>query len=129
MVFKRLRSKVLVITILVAGLVNYSEASAEVWTSNEVIGYLVNGVGYGHGRGMSQFGAYGWAVDHDWDWREILDFYYGGTILADATESNIRVRLTGWDDTTDVIGVSLNGVISVASGGEIVATGSAIRLR
>jgi len=129
MVSKRLRSKVLVITILVAGLVNYSEARAEVWTSNEVIGYLVNGVGYGHGRGMSQFGAYGWAVDHDWDWREILDFYYGGTILADATESNIRVRLTGWDDTTDLIGVSLNGVISAASGGEIVATGSAIRLR
>ena len=68
--------------------------SAEVWHSDDAIGYIVHGTGYGHGRGMSQYGAYGWAVDYGWTWEEILDFYYGGTVLADVENSDIRVRLT-----------------------------------
>ena len=39
---------------------------------------LINGRGYGHGRGMSQYGAYGWATTAGWSWQQILDFYYGG---------------------------------------------------
>ncbi len=39
---------------------------------------LINGRGYGHGRGMSQYGAYGWATAAGWSWQQILDFYYGG---------------------------------------------------
>lgn len=39
---------------------------------------LINGRGYGHGRGMSQYGAYGWATSAGWSWQQILDFYYGG---------------------------------------------------
>ncbi len=29
---------------------------------------------------MSQWGAYGWAVDHGWSRDQILDHYYGGTV-------------------------------------------------
>ena len=39
---------------------------------------VINGRGYGHGRGMSQFGSYGWATSAGWSWQQILDFYYGG---------------------------------------------------
>ena len=39
---------------------------------------VVNGRGYGHGRGMSQYGSYGWATTYGWSWQQILDFYYGG---------------------------------------------------
>lgn len=39
---------------------------------------LINGRGNGHGRGMSQYGAYGWATTAGWSWQQILDFYYGG---------------------------------------------------
>lgn len=39
---------------------------------------LINGRGYGHGRGLSQYGAYGWATSAGWSWQQILDFYYGG---------------------------------------------------
>ncbi|MEO8364416.1 MAG: peptidoglycan-binding protein [Ilumatobacteraceae bacterium] len=39
---------------------------------------LINGRGNGHGRGMSQYGAYGWATSAGWSWQQILDFYYGG---------------------------------------------------
>ena len=51
---------------------------------------VINGRGNGHGRGMSQYGAYGWATTGS-TWDQILNFYYGGptgnTIgsLADTT--------------------------------------------
>src|SRR5918993_1005570 len=41
-----------------------------------------NGRGFGHGRGMSQWGAYGYSVDLGLDYTTILDHYYGGTTLA-----------------------------------------------
>lgn len=40
--------------------------------------YVIYGRGYGHGRGLSQYGSYGWATTHGWSWQQILDFYYGG---------------------------------------------------
>ncbi|MFM7665222.1 MAG: sporulation protein, partial [Actinomycetota bacterium] len=40
--------------------------------------YLIYGRGFGHGRGLSQFGSFGWATVHGWGWQQILDFYYGG---------------------------------------------------
>ncbi len=47
---------------------------------------VVDGVGNGHGRGLSQWGSYGWAVNYGWDWTQILDHYYGGTTMGDAAE-------------------------------------------
>ena len=35
---------------------------------------VINGRGYGHGRGMSQYGAYGWATTGS-TWDQILNFY------------------------------------------------------
>jgi len=42
---------------------------------------FVRGAGYGHGVGMSQYGAYGYAL-HGKDYRFILAHYYAGTSLA-----------------------------------------------
>ena len=43
---------------------------------------VIRGLGNGHGRGLSQWGSWGWATHPDLavrkDWRGILDFYYGG---------------------------------------------------
>ena len=103
-------------------------ASAEVWHSDDAIGYIVHGTGYGHGRGMSQYGAYGWAVDYGWTWEEILDFYYGGTVLADVENSDIRVRLTAWDNTEDVTLVSTSGPLTVTFAGENVLVGNSVQL-
>jgi lysophospholipase L1-like esterase len=70
-----------------------------------VIGFVVRGVGNGHGRGMSQWGAFGRALAGH-SWQNILDAYYGGTVLGDVTPTNVRVRLTSWDN------VATLGVIS-----------------
>jgi SpoIID/LytB domain protein len=53
---------------------------------------VVTGRGWGHGVGMSQWGAYGYAR-HGWTWQRILAHYYPGTRLADAPVSKVRVLL------------------------------------
>ena len=53
---------------------------------------VVTGRGWGHGVGMSQWGAYGYAR-HGWRWQRILAHYYPGTTLGDAPVSSVRVLL------------------------------------
>ena len=37
--------------------------------------YLIYGRGFGHGRGLSQYGSFGWATAYGWSWQQILDFH------------------------------------------------------
>ena len=77
---------------------------------DDIVAVVIEGTGFGHGRGMSQWGAYGWAVDQNKTWQWILDHYYGGTVSAtvDATTTELRVRLTSADDRSTV-GVTSHG--------------------
>jgi stage II sporulation protein D len=54
--------------------------------------FLFSGHGWGHGVGMSQYGAYGYA-QHGATYGEILSHYYPGTTLGTAPVSTIRVLL------------------------------------
>jgi stage II sporulation protein D len=53
---------------------------------------VFNGHGWGHGVGMSQYGAYGYAR-HGTAYGEILAHYYPGTTLGPAPARTIRVLL------------------------------------
>ncbi|HET8528648.1 MAG TPA: SpoIID/LytB domain-containing protein [Gaiellaceae bacterium] len=53
---------------------------------------VIAGHGWGHGVGMSQWGAYGFAR-HGWRYDRILAHYYPGTRLAQAPVSRVRVLL------------------------------------
>jgi stage II sporulation protein D len=53
----------------------------------------VVGHGFGHGVGMSQYGAYGYAL-HGKDYRFILAHYYQGTTLGTAPGRRLRILLT-----------------------------------
>lgn len=57
----------------------------------------ISGRGFGHGRGMSQWGAYG-AADAGLSWRQILDFYYPGTSRDSIGNSTIRVLISADSD-------------------------------
>jgi hypothetical protein len=71
-----------------------------------IVSVIVDGTGNGHGRGMSQWGAYGRAVAGQ-SWTQILDAYYGGTVMSDVdTTGTIDVRLTALQ------GVGILGVVS-----------------
>jgi SpoIID/LytB domain protein len=62
---------------------------------------LLEGRGYGHGRGMSQYGAQSAAAHHGKTYRQILRFYYPGLDLAKATGS-IKVLISS-DTGDDVV--------------------------
>lgn len=74
---------------------------------------VLRGHGWGHGHGMSQYGA-GGAAAAGLTWPEILDFYYPGTRRGAAT-GDIRVLLTG-DTTPDLVVRHQPGLQLVAGG-------------
>ncbi len=56
--------------------------------------FYIRGAGNGHGVGMSQYGAYGYAL-HGKDYRWILAHYYRGTTLASANPNQtVRVLVS-----------------------------------
>ena len=82
----RLRAYALVATAAIAAMLLPSGASG-------AVKWVVKGHGFGHGVGMSQYGAYGYAL-HGRDYRFILGHYYKGTSLAQAPAKPVRVLLT-----------------------------------
>ena len=67
-------------------------ALAGAGTARAATTLIVSGHGWGHGVGMSQWGAYGYAL-HGWGYKRILFHYYPGTSLEKRGEPNVRVLL------------------------------------
>jgi stage II sporulation protein D len=61
-------------------------------TSTAPVVAAFSGHGWGHGLGLSQWGAYGYAK-HGWTYDRILAHYYTGTTLGPAPRSTVRVLL------------------------------------
>jgi stage II sporulation protein D len=55
---------------------------------------VISGHGWGHGVGMSQYGAYGYA-QHDYTYDQIIAHYFPGTDLKTTDSKTIRVLLAG----------------------------------
>jgi stage II sporulation protein D len=85
----------LVSAILLSLAVAVTAASAQPGQSGSVPGealFVVSGRGWGHGVGMSQYGAYGMA-SAGYDYDEILAHYYFGTDVGRAGSKQVRVLL------------------------------------
>ena len=81
-------------SLLLAG----SAAQADIAVSPKTGGvFTLTGAGFGHGWGMSQYGAYG-AATKGLSWRQILAFYYPGTVLATRPGSTLRVWISADND-------------------------------
>ncbi len=65
-------------------------------TANAATVQVVRGAGFGHGIGMSQYGAYGMA-QQGWAYPRILRHYYKGTRLGEAPGRPVRVLLQASD--------------------------------
>jgi stage II sporulation protein D len=76
-----------------------TSTTATVLTSPASSVVVFNGHGWGHGLGMSQWGAYGYAK-HGWTFDRILAHYYTGTTLGPAKVSSVRVLLASAKTTT-----------------------------
>ena len=92
--------------------------------------YTIRGHGYGHGIGMSQVGAYGYAVHFGWTAQQILAHYYGGTTLGSADPAQpLTVRLTAGDDNPITAVVQDGGAITTsATGAEQYRSAVAVRV-
>ena len=56
---------------------------------------VIDGRGWGHGRGMGQYGSLGYAIDEGWTRDQILNHFYGNTTASwnfDYQEMTVRLR-------------------------------------
>jgi stage II sporulation protein D len=74
--------------------------------------FVFSGHGWGHGVGMSQYGAYGYA-QHGASFQQILTHYYPGTTLGPAPATKFRVLLA---DHKKKMSVSSEVPFTVADG-------------
>ncbi len=73
----------------------------------------ITGHGWGHGVGMSQWGAYGYSL-HGWDASRILLHYYPGTTLGTHPGTRVRVLLVGGAGTAALGSVAPWRVVDAA---------------
>lgn len=91
---RRLAGALLVLALALAGLVPASTpARADGPVAATSAGFRLEGAGFGHGWGMSQWGAYG-AARAGLTWREIVGFYYPGTTVTKQAASSLDVWLS-----------------------------------
>ncbi|UOY02509.1 SpoIID/LytB domain-containing protein [Blastococcus sp. PRF04-17] len=81
----------------------------------------ITGHGFGHGRGLSQWGAYGYATRSGWTHQQILAHFYGNTAAGDIGNPAIIVRLIAMDNRT--LAVTSGQTFTV--GGRQLAAGTA----
>src|SRR5262249_19252125 len=102
---RSMRGVALLVCCLVASLA--AAASARAGTV-----FVVQGRGWGHGIGMSQWGAYGYAR-HGWSYHRILAHYYRGTQLGRTGVRSVRVLLA---ERRAALAVACAGAIRVTDG-------------
>ncbi|HEX6490888.1 MAG TPA: SpoIID/LytB domain-containing protein [Gaiellaceae bacterium] len=88
--------KLATILIVVAGLSGSAGSSRPASPPLVVTGrptFFVSGHGWGHGLGLSQYGAYGYAL-HGWAYDRILAHYFPGTTLGRAPLTRVRVLVS-----------------------------------
>lgn len=87
-----------------AGATTGAAASAAAGPSVELLGH-----GFGHGRGLGQYGSLGYALDQGWTSERILDHFYGRTTAGTQPARDISVRLTALDGASTVTLTSAAG--------------------
>src|SRR3954464_3031139 len=90
----------LITTIALLALAGQASAASSNWT--------IRGGGFGHGIGLSQYGAYGYAA-HGFEWKSIALHYFAGTHLGNAAGRTIRVLLQQGNGTVWVSGATRAG--------------------
>jgi stage II sporulation protein D len=88
------------VLLLVAGSAAHARSTAQPLPPGAAT-FVVTGHGWGHGVGLSQWGAYGYA-QKGFDYEKIVLHYFPGTELGDAPVSRVRVLLTTGAKTLSV---------------------------
>jgi stage II sporulation protein D len=89
--------------------------------------HVIRGAGFGHGIGMSQYGAYGFALEGS-GFADILAHYYKGTQLSTAPSRPVRVLLQPVDPYIRVQGATSANGRRLSAGTTYVARPSGSRI-
>ena len=120
------------VSLLVAGSAAHARSAAQPVPQGAAT-FVVTGHGWGHGVGLSQWGAYGYA-QKGFDYEQIVLHYFPGTELGDAPVSRLRVLLTSGvktltvNSTVDFKVRDGSGVVHTLSAGAYPLT-TALKLR
>ena len=87
-----MRRTVAIASILLLGIGPAAHARGNANATAGAATFVVTGHGWGHGVGMSQYGAYGYA-QHGVGYEKIVAHYFPGTELGDAPVSKVRVQI------------------------------------
>ena len=88
----------------------------------------ISGGGWGHGRGMGQYGALGYARDYGWTSRQILDHFYGGTTQGPAPVTDVldpqrlRVQLASMNGHTTAVTLAQGRMVIHGADGQRLRT-------
>jgi stage II sporulation protein D len=82
--------------------------------------WTIKGAGWGHGIGMSQYGAYGQAQQGR-NYQQILEHYYSGTVVARASTRTIRVLLHASRSSVSFSGATSAGTKTLSAAKTYVA--------
>jgi stage II sporulation protein D len=118
-------------TLLRVLLATVAVALTAVPTAGASVSWVVRGHGFGHGVGMSQYGAYGYA-EHGKGYRFILSHYYSGTALGRVTNTRIvRVLLdiSGGDVSFSGAASACGQALDASRSYEAHRDGSSVKLR
>jgi stage II sporulation protein D len=102
----RLTLSISIAVIALALVVPAAAQAKEAWQ------FSITGRGFGHGIGMSQYGAYGCARE-GWSYRQILQHYYTGIGFGSSSNRSVRVLLT---DGQASIGITCAGAYTATVG-------------
>src|ERR1051325_4867764 len=91
----------IVLAAAVLSLVVPASALADDLPSVSATTFVVSGHGWGHGIGMAQYGAYGYA-QHGWGFRRIVAHYFPRTTLGTAPPTTLRVLLAERQKTVTI---------------------------
>ncbi|HKB93247.1 MAG TPA: SpoIID/LytB domain-containing protein [Gaiellaceae bacterium] len=80
--------------------------------------FVFTGHGWGHGVGMAQWGAWGYAT-HGWTYQQILQHYYPGTSIGAAQTNIVRVLLA---DRKKTLKISCTVPFTVTDGNGVTHT-------
>ncbi len=84
----------------------------------------ISGRGWGHGRGLGQYGALGYAENYGWGSEQILDHFYSGTTAGTVPSDNIvdpnlvRVDLSYNKGRSTAVGLESGRILLRGAAGE-----------
>src|SRR3954453_21273120 len=98
-------------------LVTHAAAPAAAYPSPNVV---LAGHGFGHGRGMGQYGALGYAL-RGAPYTDILQHYYSNTTAGTIANDPITVQLTKFDGVDGIVQQEKGHLVITNGGGQQLA--------